>query len=228
MSNSDLPSYDKTTLKPNIKLAKQFRKNVMPFVVINGKGEPQLADINEDWGVASKSTKIFPLFHNVAVLDDYGVGVGLYFRALKALFVVFGICAFINLAAIYENKKYNPNQNDIKSGLLIHSTSENTATELRLLGTVYGADRNSFVLGKQGATTIVNILLIFGFILVAIYLEGKLVEKLDADVLTTQDFSLCYENPPGDIADPDVNINNNYVFILVLLVPLYLGSSSIF
>jgi uncharacterized membrane protein YbjE (DUF340 family) len=88
-------------------------------------------------------------------LDEFGIGISLYFKTLKVLFVVLLLCALINLVSIYENEKFNLNRDEAE--LLNASTNDKyhlKATATYLLGSVYGAERGDLKLYKQVAANI--------------------------------------------------------------------------
>lgn len=88
-------------------------------------------------------------------LDEFGIGISLYFKTLKVLFVVLLSCALINLVAVYENKKFNLNANEAEALNALTGNQYNLkATATYLLGSVYGAERNDLKLAKQVAADI--------------------------------------------------------------------------
>lgn len=71
-------------------------------------------------------------------LDEFGAGVSLYFKSLKALALVFLLCAFVSLLAVYENKKHQfekeTSMNAVDVPTYNNSTRQNLETPLRMLG----------------------------------------------------------------------------------------------
>jgi hypothetical protein len=74
-------------------------------------------------------------------LKCLGVGIGLYFKSLKALFVVLLVCALISVVAIKENETFNPSSSEVDAynGLTGGDVDE---CPVQLLGSVYGAQRD--------------------------------------------------------------------------------------
>jgi hypothetical protein len=68
-------------------------------------------------------------------LDEFGIGISLYFRQLLLLFVVIGVCAGVNLMTIMNNVD------------IINSRREDCPSTL--LGSVYGAVREDLKMSNQ-------------------------------------------------------------------------------
>ena len=90
-------------------------------------------------------------------LEEFGIGIGLYFKSLKFLGCVIMLCALISLAAIYKNAKYAPTQSYVENFLESNpnATFEEpclgaycpavyvSSANIFLAGSVYGAQRES-------------------------------------------------------------------------------------
>lgn len=103
MSNSDnneaLPDY----IPPNISDAARFRLSTLPRR-LRDPTQPsgfRLAAMGEDKDQFGNPALHYPLFFSGKdILNEFGVGVSLYFKTLKALFVLLFICAFISLVKL--------------------------------------------------------------------------------------------------------------------------------
>ena len=63
-------------------------------------------------------------------MNEFGIGVSLYFKTLKLLFIVMFLCAFISLAAIQRNTKHTP---DDAGDYLIGSAYGATRDDLKFI-----------------------------------------------------------------------------------------------
>ena len=142
-------------------------------------------------------------------LDEFGTGVSLYFKSLKTLAVVFLLCAFISLVAVYENMEHQYGKeaslDEVDVPLFDNSTRQDLETPVRMLGSVYGVIRSDLKFNKQGMTDIaVTIVLV----LVAFFgyqFERLAVRRIDEQQLTTKDYTVVVRNPPPHVTDPDVS-----------------------
>ena len=98
-------------------------------------------------------------------LDEFGIGVSLYFKTLPMLFSVLMLCAFISLVAINENKNFNP---PIGTGA--------NHTSAQYLGSVIGAQRSDLYFNKQAASDIAVVVVIGVFCIFAHFAEGKVAD----------------------------------------------------
>jgi hypothetical protein len=119
-------------------------------------------------------------------LNEFGIGISLYFKTLKALFIVLLICALISLVSISHNSDFNPDD-----------------TPTTLVGSTLGATRGRLVMANQGASDIACCIVIIIFALVARYIEKQSVEAIDVSQQTAQDYSVCITNPPENALKPD-------------------------
>ena len=124
-------------------------------------------------------------------MDEFGIGVALYFKSLKGIFVVILACAFVNLLAIQENKKFNPTQADIDADRANDpSLMEVPATSLQIQGSVYGAERNDLTFDKQVLSDILISIMIALFLIYAVWKEKKIVDRIDENQQTNQDYTI--------------------------------------
>ena len=194
VSDENVPLYE----APSIKMANEFHRMQRPRRCPDPKQPTQyrMNHMGEMHLINDHNSK-FKLYDPIKTpshaLDEFGIGISIYFRSLKGLFIVIIICAFINLIAIYQNMKYNP---------------EGTRTELR--GTAYGCTRDSLLLTRQGVADIVITLLILVALIVARVAESRIIKNIDEDLLTTDDFSVVVLNPPKDCTDPSVRVTSYY------------------
>lgn len=119
-------------------------------------------------------------------MNEFGIGVSLYFKTLKLLFIVMFLCAFISLVAIQRNTKHTPDD----------------AGDY-LIGSAYGATRDDLKFQYQGASDIA-----VTFILVLLFLCAGTIQKYSSDaideaILTSNDYSVCVVNPPEQYAKAD-------------------------
>jgi hypothetical protein len=94
-----LPDYE----PPNIQEAKKFRSTTLPRR-LRDPSQPsgfRLAAVGEDKDQFGNEAQLYPVFcTGTNVLNEFGVGVSLYFKTLKALFCLLFICAFISLVRL--------------------------------------------------------------------------------------------------------------------------------
>jgi hypothetical protein len=200
-----LPSYQPISLQA----AKDFYYESLPRRIPDPKQPTgfRLANIGElQDSVTGVPSRLYRTNESSAAFNDFGVGVSLYFKSLKALFCVLFLCAFISLVAMYHNKQFNPDQDTIDSDRLDYpnSSEDPSPTPLYLIGTVYGAERSSLALAHQGSSDILCCIFICIFALIAGYMESKVVEEIDLSQQTTQDYSILIKNPPKEVTDPQV------------------------
>jgi len=127
---------------------------------------------------------------------------------LKALFVVFLICSLISLTAIYQNKKYNPLNKDIFYDMRTANISLpfRKATSPTMLGSVYGAERESLHFKQQGGSDIACCCLLLLFIIFSDSLEARVIRKIDDSTDTTRDYTVEVSNVPLYCSDLSVSM----------------------
>lgn len=201
-----LPTY----VAPNIRDAKTYRYAQFPRRVKadNQKTGYRLARPGELAGADGSPAVLYSLCDSSAALDEFGIGIGLYFKTVKYLFVVFSACALISLVTIYENSKSNPDSDDVDVFKRMFNTTIDE-TSLTLVGSTYGATRESLKYEKQAAADIACVLiLVIALMVASLFAEKDVVESIDAAQQTTQDYSVVIDKPPASITDPKVLLSN--------------------
>ena len=93
-----LPEY----VPPNLNDAKRFRSSTLPRR-LRDPTQPngfRLAAMGEEKDQFGNIAVHYPLFVcGQDVFNEFGVGVSLYFKTLKALFILLFLCAFISLVS---------------------------------------------------------------------------------------------------------------------------------
>lgn len=159
--------------------------------------------IGEDGETA---TTIDPFLAKSEYFNGFGIGVSLYFRTVKGLFIIFITCACILIIAMSKNNDDQyPKYNSDELILPVNMTYP-VETPVRLLGSVYGARRSGLKFDKQVAADIAIccILLIFSF--VSEFVEEKEIEDIDLSQQTSQDYTVVITNPPPNYSDPQVRL----------------------
>ena len=93
----------------------------------------RLANVGVMYDANGKSSVLYSFWGKSDNLNEFGIGISLYFKTLKALFFVLLICALISLVSINHNSDFNP---------------DNTPT--MLVGSVLGATRDKLKMSHQG------------------------------------------------------------------------------
>jgi hypothetical protein len=206
----DPPSY----APPSIGEARLFRDLLLPRRIVDPshRTKHRLAypgELEDDEG---NTAQLYHFFRTPAnALDEFGIGLSLYFGSVKAFFLVFSVAALILLVAIYENKSH---QHLISTTLEdsgpycprpSNETESHTAPiSLNLLGSVYGTRSEDLKLNKQGAADI-SITIFLAIVAVAFhYLQREEIERIDVAQQTTQDYAVVITNPPPNILNPKV------------------------
>jgi hypothetical protein len=182
--NEKLPEYQ----PPSLLDAQAFRLSTLPRRV-KDPNQPtgyRLAKQGELVDAAGDPAVPYDLWSTPSdALDEFGVGISMYFATLKAFFVLFGIIAFISLTAMYGNK---PSNND------------DCPTVLQ--GSAEGATLDSLKFKRQGASDIACLIVLCAAMIVATRFEKAKIESIDEAQQTTQDYSIVINNPPVSITDP--------------------------
>ncbi|KAL7578142.1 hypothetical protein ACA910_012587 [Epithemia clementina (nom. ined.)] len=175
-------------------------------------------------------TKLYrPVFTPHKQLGDWGLGVGLYFSALRAIMLLTFVAGLANIPNMlyFASEDYNGNpQEKISKRLLQASaictdttwvlcndcTSKEFANSRLVLGEMVGTDKQAtFALRNncEGATYRTGfvslatlVLIVVGMAVINRYLNAMEV-AFDEDEQTAQDYSIVIQNPPGDATDPD-------------------------
>ncbi|CAM9490348.1 unnamed protein product [Pylaiella littoralis] len=174
-----------STQPTNFRLARQGEK------LANGD-EPPLYDV---WGSSYKA------------MDEFGIGVGLYYRQLLALGFVIILCVFVYITTMVHNASFN-----------------GSSTPTHLIGTAHNASREDLSLNKNGVPDLIVTLMLVLFALAARKLENVAVESIDTAQQTPQDYSVCIHSPPRapGLSDPDTYrdkfcVHGEIVFITICL-----------
>ena len=167
----NLPTY----APPNIRDAKTYRFTTLPrrIKADNQKTGYRLAREGELTDKDGHPAQLYSLCDSSAVLDEFGIGIALYFKAVKFLFFVFLTCAAISLVSIYENEKSNPDADDVDLfQSVFNSTIEETS--ITLIGSTYGATRESLKYNKQAAADIACVvILVVALVLTSLFGEVR-------------------------------------------------------
>jgi hypothetical protein len=101
-TNEDiLPSYE----PPTLAAARDFYNMSLPRRIKDPKQPTgyRLANVGEFENIETKEpSQLYDVWQDSSVMNDFGIGVALYFKSLKALFIVLFLCAFISLVNIYK------------------------------------------------------------------------------------------------------------------------------
>jgi len=180
-----LPDYS----RPDVEKALQFQKKCRPARIPdpNQGTKFRLAQIGEISVEPGKEPERYKLFDHLRVLDEFGLGISMYFRQLAVLSFFMIICALIMLASITYNEKFNPSNIGVN-----------------LKGTAQGVPRNELHFAKQVAPDIAITVILFAFGMLSIKAEEHAVEHIDVNQQTATDYSVKIHNPLPDIYDPDV------------------------
>lgn len=143
-------------------------------------------------------------------LNEFGIGISLYFKTLKALFIVLLTCALISLVSISHNSNFNPDD-----------------TPTTLIGSTLGATREKLVMANQGASDIACCIVIIVFAVIARYVEKQSVEAIDVSQQTAQDYSVCITNPPENALKPDEYLNFFSQFGEVVMITVALNNGAL-
>lgn len=152
-------------------------------------------------------------------LDEFGLGVSLYFKTLKAFGVIFIVAALISIVAMNENFEYQrsyfgflPPEGTINCTLSSPDHFENEGefqppivdTPVRLLGSVYGVTRAELSFSAQGISDVMLVLFLVLTVLSSAYVERKAVLQSDANQQTMRDYTVMITNPPEDVIDTKI------------------------
>lgn len=176
-------------------------------------------------GESAQKTRLYsPLWTPIDQMGDFGIGIGLYFSALKSCIILLFIAGIFSIPNIiyYASDQYGSNAQEDVEGYL-HGTAICTDTtwvpcptcdsddfkgaEYRLTeenGIQYALKNNCKSPPiSLGITSWFTMLLIgIGFIIIKILQDNTLV-RMDEDEQTATDYSIHIHNPPDDATDPD-------------------------
>ncbi len=185
-STNHAPGYE----PPTIEKALEFRRMNMPHRV-KAPNQPtgyRLARIGERKNALGEPAELYR-FRNTGPkqLDEFGIGIGLYFRQLFYMAVVLGVCVLVYIPSIIHNSGFNELAN----------------TPSWLKGTVHGAFLKDLRWTLTGIPDIVVVVVLLLFSITAKKAESIAVEAIDVSQQTPQDYSVCVHNPPSNFIDPD-------------------------
>ncbi|CAM9375034.1 unnamed protein product, partial [Chrysoparadoxa australica] len=127
-----------------------------------------------------------PWYNSVETLNEFGVGIGLYFRQLLYMGSFLVLMTLVYLPSMIHNYSFNPEE-----------------TPSLLLGTVLGAERDDLSYGKNGVPDLIATVLLLVFAVTAKKAEDVAVERIDKSQQTPSDYTVCIHNPPAIVRDPD-------------------------
>ncbi|CAM9629055.1 unnamed protein product [Scytosiphon promiscuus] len=127
-------------------------------------------------------------------LDEFGIGVGLYYRQLLFLGIVITLCVVVYIPTMVHNAGFN-----------------GADTPIYLSGTAHNASREDLSLNSNGIPDLTVTLMLVMFALVSRKMEMNTVAAIDTAQQTPQDYSVCIHSPPRaaggeegtDMYDPD-------------------------
>ena len=130
-----------------LRLAKSFFKGFLPKRIMDPTQPDgyRLAMPGEMKSVNGIEAVEYDPFHsNIDLLDEFGIGIGIYFRTLKAIciFLAVGVCAITS--TIISNSKFNPSPETYQSHRNVtrsFSTITNGVPWYLNVGTTLGARR---------------------------------------------------------------------------------------
>ncbi len=185
-STDQAPGYE----PPTVEKALEFRRMNMPHRV-KAPNQPtgyRLARIGERNDALGEPAELYRFCDTgPKQLDEFGIGIGLYFRQLFYMGMVLGVCVLVYIASIIHNIGFNK--------------LANTSTWLN--GTVHGAFLSDLKWTLTGIPDIVVVVVLLLFNLTAKKAESIAVEAIDVSQQTPQDYSVCIHSPPSNFIDPD-------------------------
>ena len=136
-------------------------------------------------------------------LDEFGIGISIYFRTLKAFAVIYLITGGINIMAMMANERdCNPENEEL--GLMRGTVwqggkpgQEYTLTDDQAVGLA-----ECLTLDGQVLADILVVIAFIIFIILINQFEDNIILQIDLDQQTTQDYSVWVRNPPADFCDP--------------------------
>ena len=137
--------------------------------------------------VTGQPAELYGIFGKYNELDEFGIGVSLYFRQCGILGVVIALCAFVNYNTLSQNSYFNPE-----------------GTDITLQGSVLGAGPDDLSFRNQGTADILTCAILAVFVLLLHRIEEKNIEDIDLSQQTPQDYSLRVSMLPHHVSDPDM------------------------
>lgn len=222
--DAELPTYE----PPNLAEAREFYYTTLPRRIPDNTQPSgyRLARPGELFDEKNNPAVLYdPYCGKVDAFDEFGVGISMYFRTLKVLFWMLLLCAFISLTAVYRNRQFNPDEDDIDHIKEVNNyNATREATPRSLIGSTYGAEREDLKFGHQGASDIVCCCLIGLLALISGYIQKQTIKKIDVAQQTAQDYTIVIENPPRTATDPQVYYDHFKKFGDIAMVTVVLNN----
>jgi hypothetical protein len=202
--NDEVPEYE----APSVAKALEYYETTLAHRIVDPgqKTGFRLANEGELFDdVTNEPAELYQFFGTPAsAMDEFGIGVALYFKSLKGIFMVITACAFINLIAIRANQDFNPTDGEISALEAQYNNGKSwdsngvevTGTSTALEGSVYGADRNDLSFNKQVLADIFISCVICIFLCYSVWKEKKIVDRIDENQQTNQDYTIVVKHPP--------------------------------
>ncbi|CAM9883738.1 unnamed protein product, partial [Ectocarpus fasciculatus] len=140
-------------------------------------------------------------------MDEFGIGVGLYYRQLLLFGIVIMFCAVVYIPTMAHNAGFN-----------------DSTTPVILIGTAHNAERENLSLYRNGVPDLIVTLMLVLFALASRKAEKVAVESIDTAQQTPQDYSVCIHSPPRapGLSDPDTyhekfRVHGEIAFITICL-----------
>jgi len=181
-----------------------YHKTTLPTRKQNEDGEYVHSELGETDG------ELYPVW-GTRLKDigagNFGLGIGLYFRTLAILCIVFFLLGVMNIysMAYYRSEKYSGSTQDDLSwtmrGSAICHYSETVCLDLAC--DELGTHNLCMLSGGEGACSLLTVILMFAFLGYLGYIQDKTVEAMDIAEQTAQDYSIVVNDPDDDAYDPD-------------------------
>eukprot|EP00611_Tribonema_gayanum_P002873 TRINITY_DN121_c1_g1_i4.p1 TRINITY_DN121_c1_g1~~TRINITY_DN121_c1_g1_i4.p1 ORF type:complete len:1018 (-),score=374.78 TRINITY_DN121_c1_g1_i4:750-3803(-) len=212
-AESALPvSHRPDAQQPSMEEAKKFGKTNMPhrLPAPAQKTGYRLARPGETAADGRPAQLYHPWRDGVMVLDEFGVGLSLYFKQLLLVALILAACVLIYSPTIWWNVTF------------VNEDNEQPHPDFLLRGTSVGADQASLSMKYNAAPDFAVVLLLVACLGVAKKMQDKAAEAIDEAQQTPQDYTVCIEHPPPHVIDPDVYYEHfkkygDIVFITVCL-----------
>lgn len=146
--------------------------------------------------VSGEPAVLYSIVGGYRELDEFGIGISLYFRQLMFLTVVIGACAAVNMNTISKNRDLQRANSEISGGWF-------ESLDPYLQGSVFGLTRDDLTYENQGNSDIITCVILFAFVLLLKRFENKNIEEIDLGQQTPQDYSVRVRNLPTNVTDPD-------------------------
>ncbi|KAL3776039.1 hypothetical protein HJC23_009665 [Cyclotella cryptica] len=231
--NTNLQQED--TSAPNVLLSSHDNtyddnlRNEYCFEDADFHSRDELLDFAEP-GEDSYPTKLYsPFWTPVNQMGDFGLGVGLYFSALRSIMMLTFIAGIINIPNMiyFASDKYSHGQEGVD--VLIRGSAVCTLEEFvpcpscnledfadvpHRIATIYSVYNDEYLIfvlknncdGAKLPLAFVNfatlLVLMYGLLRINHHLKEQEI-KFDEDEQTAQDYSIVVKNPPIDAIEPD-------------------------